>query len=318
MLSVRFWLQSLAGRLVLSSVLLCRTGWADESAKQAVKTTSSQTEASQPQVEADLETKKSCAEAYERTQRLRRDAQLTSARAAALVCSQPQCPEILSQDCASWLSEIDRALPTVAFQLETADGTPVSDFRISIDDGPFVPADGRARPLDPGRHTVALRSADGRKVVETFTAVEGRKGTLVVGQLPPAVPEETSRTGLARVPTATWVLAGVGVAGLAGFAGFAVDGKSKEDALASCSPNCPPEAGDPARTSYLVADISLGVGIAALGGAAAFWILSPREPVDRASGPGTRESIQSSRTPRLRMELAPRLGGASLAFSGWF
>ena len=75
--------------------------------------------------------------------------------------------------------------------------------------------------------------------------------------------------------TISYALAGVGAVALGSFAFFAVTGKSDENDLRDrCSPNCPESDVDSVRTKYLVADISLGVGIASLGAATFLFVTS--------------------------------------------
>jgi hypothetical protein len=69
---------------------------------------------------------------------------------------------------------------------------------------------------------------------------------------------------------APYLLGVVGVAGLGAYGAFTYWGKKDNQLLSQCSPNCAPSSLEHIRKLYLVADISLGVGVAALG--AATWI----------------------------------------------
>ena len=77
-----------------------------------------------------------------------------------------------------------------------------------------------------------------------------------------------------------WLTAGVllGV-GLGGFAYFGYRGLSTKSDLddQKCKPACPQERVDEGNRQFLIADISLGVGVVALGAATYLW-LSHREP----------------------------------------
>jgi hypothetical protein len=93
----------------------------------------------------------------------------------------------------------------------------------------------------------------------------------------------------------------LGAAALGSFAFFALTGKSDENDLRdSCSPNCPESDVDSVRTKYLVADISLGVGIASLGAATWLFVTSRNE---------RRESAHRT-PPVLGLALQPTRGGA--------
>ena len=69
---------------------------------------------------------------------------------------------------------------------------------------------------------------------------------------------------------APYVLGGIGLAGLGAYGMFTYWGKKDNERLSECAPNCRPESLDHIRKLYLVADISLGVGIVGLG--AATWV----------------------------------------------
>jgi hypothetical protein len=62
-----------------------------------------------------------------------------------------------------------------------------------------------------------------------------------------------------------YLLAGAGIAGIGTFGLLTYWGKKDNDLLTQCSPDCSPASVDRVRKLYLMADISLGVGVAALG-----------------------------------------------------
>jgi hypothetical protein len=73
-----------------------------------------------------------------------------------------------------------------------------------------------------------------------------------------------------------WVLAGVGVVALGSFGYFGISGHARaSDLKDGCgqTKTCDPADVDSARSKYLVADVSLGIGVVALGAAAAVWLL---------------------------------------------
>ncbi len=71
-----------------------------------------------------------------------------------------------------------------------------------------------------------------------------------------------------RVPS--YVLGSVAIAATASFGFFALRGRGMENDL-TCGTRCSDRQLDPISTSYLVADISLGVGVLALAGSLYFW-----------------------------------------------
>jgi hypothetical protein len=111
-----------------------------------------------------------------------------------------------------------------------------------------------------------------------------------------------------RLPA--YIAGGVGALGLVGFVAFGVMGKSQENDLRDrgCAPNCPKEDVDSAKTKYLLADISLGVGIVGIGAGVTLFILSmPKsdKPSDEAVlGP--------------HFDFAPVRGGGYATMSGRF
>jgi hypothetical protein len=107
------------------------------------------------------------------------------------------------------------------------------------------------------------------------------------------------------VPTAAWVLGGVGAAALGSFVGFALSGRAKEnDMMSSCAPYCSQQDEDTMRRRYLVADISLGVSLVSLG-AAAYLVLSSR------TGPGARATATW-------LDARAAVGGAAVQVGGRF
>jgi hypothetical protein len=76
---------------------------------------------------------------------------------------------------------------------------------------------------------------------------------------PPPKPESSGGSA------APYLFGTLGVVGLGAFGAFTYWGKKDNELLAACSPNCSPSSVDHIRKLYLAADISLGVGVVALG-----------------------------------------------------
>ncbi len=78
------------------------------------------------------------------------------------------------------------------------------------------------------------------------------------------------------MPWVVWPLGGLGLASVGAFAYFGLSGKAQENTLrekTGCAPFCTPAQTDPVQTKFLIANLSLGVGIVALGAAAVVAIL---------------------------------------------
>ena len=108
-----------------------------------------------------------------------------------------------------------------------------------------------------------------------------------------------------------YVLASVGVAGIGGFGLLTYWGRQDNAALDRCTPNCQQSSVDHIHNLYLAADISLGVGIAALGTAAVLWATSSR-------GNPNAEPASSQKTAAYRLDFRPTNSGAFAALSGAF
>jgi hypothetical protein len=144
--------------------------------------------------------------------------------------------------------------------------------------------DGRAHRLDPGPHTFQFEAPgmppeNVRVVLAEGELLRRVEAVLDSGEAP---------GGDAPIPTLTWVLGGVGVAGLIGFTAFALSGLSQESDLEACEPNCSTSDTDDLKQTYLFADISLAIGIVGLGGATYFYLTSrserePAAPADSAA-----------------------------------
>jgi hypothetical protein len=114
-------------------------------------------------------------------------------------------------------------------------------------------------------------------------------------------------------PALGLVLGGAGVLGLAAGALLTYWGKTDNDSLARCAPNCAPASLDHIRTMYLASDISFGVGGAALGAAALVLALSHR------GAPAASAAAKASPAQRAFVfDLGPTRGGGVVSFGGVF
>ena len=226
-------------------------------------------------------TRQQCVDAYDRAQVLKKESKLREARETLLVCSNNACPAATRNDCVPWLAEVEAALPTASFAVRDADGKDVVGARIVID-GAFDKdaSDGRAVPLDPGRHVVRVEASEGRTIEETVVLSASEKNRLVTISLtrpkpfvplpPPHEPEPEPRSLVLPI-----VLGGIGVAGIGAAFFFGFSAKSDaEDLRKSCAPSCKDSDLDTVHTKLLASDIGLGIGVVALA-AAAYLLLSP-------------------------------------------
>jgi len=90
--------------------------------------------------------------------------------------------------------------------------------------------------------------------------------------VPPPAPQARNRP----IPLATYIFAGIGVAATANFAVWGLSSKAlTSDLRNTCAPNCEQDNVDRAKTRALIADISLGVGVASLATATIWYLLRP-------------------------------------------
>lgn len=221
-----------------------------------------------------------CVSANESGQDLLRARKLRAARARFGECSAESCPGAVRKDCGEHLAEIDRAMPSMVFELRDARGDDVPSVRVAIDGEPQTePITGTALDVDPGEHEFAFEAAGGLEGKKTFVVHEGDKGrherVVLVAPAPPGATRPTASAegspseGHGR-RTVALAAGGVGVAGLAVGTVFGVLALSKRaflDGPSECGSNkdlCPPSAaGDIAtlNTLRVGADVGFGVGV---------------------------------------------------------
>jgi hypothetical protein len=193
-------------------------------------------------------------------------------------CARDACPSVVRSHCVRWLGDIDERIPSIIVRAQDAGGVDLVDARVLIDGRPGK-LDGRAVQLDPGEHIVAV-VRDGARREERLILVEGEASRLVMLRLPPAAPApravqpEVQPAHERRIPLATWVLGGVGVAALGTATYFGLAAKAQLDDLnAGCSPHCTDAQTRPGRADALAFDVLLAAGSAAVG-AAVVWALA--------------------------------------------
>jgi hypothetical protein len=240
----------------------------------------------------------SCNDAYGRAQVLRKAGKLRATKQALVACSQETCSSAVRTDCLKWTDEVERALSTVVFDVRLADGSEVTDVRVYAG-GELVAStlDGRQIALDPGE--AVLRFVRGSEALEKRVVIrEGEKfrtiridfprapapGAAAVAPAPAPVAAppvqplpEPAPESPRSIPTLSWVLGGVAVAGFATFGVLASTGYAKESSLRDdClgTRSCASSDVQSVRTQYLIGDIALGIGVASLAGGIAYWLLN--------------------------------------------
>ncbi len=244
-------------------------------------------------------TKEQCASANEGAQSSRKEGKLRAARAQLLVCAAKSCPQVVRDDCAERLNDLDAATPSIVFTAKGANDADVTNVRVTMDGLPFADRlDGSAINVDPGMHTFELR-ADGYPPATTKLVIrEGAKRrqevvSLAVPPAKPPAPLAASKTGpsVALEPppsggaqrTAAFVLGGVGMVGLGLGAFFGLRARATyNDASSHCptSSSCDDRGvtgGRDAHTEATVSTIAFAAGGTLLAGGVILYLTAPRQ-----------------------------------------
>lgn len=251
--------------------------------------------------------KESCSDAYADSQVRRRNNELLVARQKLRLCASDACPGFMRPDCVEWLAQVERAIPTVVLEAKNDKGY-VFDATVTVD-GVVVATqlDGKSIELDPGVHTFRFAREGSPPIEEKLIVRESERGRLVSvswasatpAVVPTPVPDPTvtarSSTMSERVepsapkerpvPASVWIAAGAGVVFTGVFTALALSGNSEKSSLnASCAPFCSDSQVNKVKTRYLLADLSLGVGIASFVTAAVLYVSRPeRDHVGKAT-----------------------------------
>lgn len=224
--------------------------------------------------------RQACASAYTSGQEQRLERRYGMARASFTTCAQPACPPFMQAECTTWLAELDAAQPSVVVSARDAEDKDLRMLSVTID-GRAAPEalEGRAVALDPGAHEVVVETTTGR-LTEKLVLREGERLRRVELRAAPASARTGPRAPVAPAPrkggdTLAWVFGGVGVAALASFAAFSISGLVlQRDRETTCAPICPRSDVEAVKLRYLVADVSLGVGVLAAVGFG--WVVVAR------------------------------------------
>ena len=204
-----------------------------------------------------------CFDAYEQAQRTRLESRLRASREQLLICVRDACPASLRADCLRWLDEVDKSLPTVVLVARGPNGD-VANVRVLVDGEPLTDRLGGASiPMDPGTHVFRFVDATGKAVERNVVVREGERNQRVVATF-----EGNEGAPDRAIPASAYVLGGVGVLGATGFAVFGLRGLAGKSDLDACKGHCASDEVDAVRRDFVIADVSLGIGILALGAAA--------------------------------------------------
>jgi len=276
--------------------------------------------------DARADEREQCASAADQAQQLRDEGKYRRAREQLLVCARDVCPGPIKRDCHEWLSQLEANVPTVVFAARDGNRDLV-DVKVYVD-GALVAErlEGRPVQMDLGPHTVRFEY-QGQSKEETVVIGAGQKSrniAVTFGASPPAgggAPPPPARAGegggSSIVPAL--VVGGIGIAALGSFAIFGLSGKGDVDDLQACKPRCNESDVDSARTKLIVADISLGIGVVALGVATYMFLTRPKVDAEVKAA----RIVSPPRAPRTvsvvegwRVDFGPAAGGGAVGSVG--
>ena len=170
-----------------------------------------------------------CIAASESSLSLRKAGKLIDARKALATCAAPACPAPIQTSCQQRLGDVDRAVPSIIFQVKDAAGNDVSGVKITMDGQPRDERAGSSITLDPGEHAFTFEASGQPAAKKTLVIVEGIKARteiVVLGSPAPAPaasipaapasePPPAPQSGGSSQKTIGLVIGGVGIAGLA-------------------------------------------------------------------------------------------------------
>jgi hypothetical protein len=257
-----------------------------------------------PVVRADTVDKATCLDAVSKGQRLRDTHQLVEAREKFRVCARAECPAVVQSDCAGWLADVEKTLPTVVLSAKDHGRRDVVDVRVSVDGQTIASTlDGQAVAVNPGLRTFRFeRAADGRTATSQLLIKEGEKargvavvlsGDEVAGTPGEPGPASDGSAGGSRTPAPSQsrttvrllglLIGGAGVVGMAASAGVAVDAKSKDNRAANEPGTLRQTDSTSAVNEGNVATVLLGVGAAMAVAGVVLWIAAPSGKTSSAS-----------------------------------
>jgi hypothetical protein len=261
-----------------------------------------------------------CADSYKNAQVQMRSGALRRARESLLVCVADKCPSVLQPDCMRWLTEVEAAMPTMAFAAKGADGKDVTDVRVTMDGQPLRESiDGKAVPVDPGTHMLRFEHGGETPIDQQIVVREGEKARVVTVSWAKAAAAAEGGGDRGPAPksgsnTAAWVFGGLGAASLATFGVLGIHGMTRRSALEKdCFGSCSQDKIDSVKTEFAIADVALGVGIVSVGVATVLFLTGGSSEQRAAVRPRSSPAVRD-----LAFGAAPQRDGAAAALSGRF
>jgi hypothetical protein len=268
---------------------------------------------------------KACLTTFKNGQRLEEQGRLRDAQLQYQSCVQASCGAFIKQQCSLRYSQLENDIPSVVPVALDESGNPVADVKVSVDGQPLAAKiDGRSLQVDPGLHEFSFQTPRGALSTQKILIMQGQRNRPISVELSGSTAKATtpSTTPLQRAVlvdsrpaventagvtvdpdpldnddpdvrparrtrVAPWILGGVGLAGVGGYALLTFWGRKDNQLLGDCTPACPQSGLDRVKRLYLLANISLGVGAAALVGATYLFIRSRSASHEVAAKPAS-------------------------------
>ncbi len=235
--------------------------------------------------------------------------------------SDETCPDQLRKECAEFLQDVTRTIPTVVFSALDENGHDLASARVYSGDELLADGlNGRDVEIDPGRYHLRFVLQGGDTLVTDVVVREGEKQRLVqVKKDRPILAVETTASPGAHGDTssgrgpAPWIAAGVTAIALGTGVTLAVMGTGDKSDLDRCKPACSSDQHatyDSAKGLLLGADI--GFGAALVAGALTGWLFLSESSHEAA--PASKEAA----TRRIWFAGSPLPGGGSVGMVGRF
>jgi hypothetical protein len=250
-----------------------------------------------------------CVSAAEESQPLRREGHLRLARGKLLFCARPTCPSVVSNDCKTWLADVEGSLASISLRVTDGAAHEIADARVSIDGEAVTREDRGVVFLEPGKHHLHVERSGSITVDRELALRASEHDKPVAVELLPS-PDVSPRSSAGApshpetqsggAPASAYVLGAVGLVAMGAGAYFWVTGRSDYASLkSSCgvTSSCAESDVSAMKKKLEIGDVVFGVGLLSLGA-------------------GLYVGLSSSPSSSSGMVVQPMLGGASLSFTG--
>jgi len=238
-------------------------------------------------------TKEQCIAANDHAQESRQAGKLGKAREQLVVCVSQSCPGPVREDCAQRLDEVDKAMPTIVFEVKDASGNDVAAVTVKMDGQPFAQkVGGAAVAIDPGEHHFVFEAAGSstEKTVVVREAEKDRRERVVLGATSAAAPGPGQAPASVGASDGSMqrmiglVVGGAGVVGLVLGGVFGLVSKSTyNNAIQNECGNNPntcstqgAQDGQSAHSQATISTVGFIAGAALLGGGAVLYFTAPK------------------------------------------